>query len=121
MFSQLFALLGMVFVFAVGLILNAADATPTTFFHTIVTVNCFFVLFQSILLLVNFIPESPNSLLARNKQEQAKIVVGLFHKVKVIKEVVAQKQLEVDKELGNAPKNPTAAIDYAKISYVLAL
>ena len=56
MFSQLFALIGMVFVFAIGLILDAIEVTPTTFFHVIVTVNCFFVLLQSLLLLVDFIP-----------------------------------------------------------------
>ena len=88
MFSQLFALIGMVFAFAIGLILNAADATPTTFFHTIVTVNCFFVIMQSILLLVDFIPESPNSLIAKNEREQAKVVLGLFHELKVIKDVM---------------------------------
>ena len=55
-FSQLFALIGMVFAYAIGLILDAADADATTFFHTIVTVNLFFVLLQSLLLIIDYIP-----------------------------------------------------------------
>lgn len=41
-----------------------------------VGINSIFIILQSVLLLVNYVPESPNSLIAKNKNEEAREVIG---------------------------------------------
>jgi hypothetical protein len=47
---------GVVFSYGIGLILNAADVGPYAFYHTMVSLNAITIIIQSILLIVNFIP-----------------------------------------------------------------
>lgn len=45
----------------------------------IVTANSLPIVILIILVLIKFIPESPHSLILKNRHEEAKKVIGLFH------------------------------------------
>jgi len=45
----------------------------------IVTANSLPIVMLIILILMRFIPESPNSLISKNRHEDAKKVIGIFH------------------------------------------
>jgi MFS family permease len=68
-FTQLLVVIALVVSYALGLIFTAVDVGPFTFFRLMVGINAIFIILQSILLLVNYVPESPNSLIAKNKNE----------------------------------------------------
>ena len=77
-FTQLFVVVALVVSYGIGLIFQATNVPDEVFYHLMVSINGFFVILQSILLLINYVPESPNSLISKNKYEQAKEVIGLF-------------------------------------------
>lgn len=43
-----------------------------------VTIPTFFLLAQLFALIFNYIPESPNSLIRKNRSEEAKEIIGMF-------------------------------------------
>jgi ABC-type dipeptide/oligopeptide/nickel transport system permease component len=67
----------------------------------IVTANSLPIVILIILVLIRFIPESPNSLILKNRNEEAKKVIGLFHQSNFIEEIYQHKL----KELTNIEKN----------------
>ena len=59
-------ILGLIFGYGLGLIFDAVNLAPFPFYRLMVGINGFFIVVQSVLLLAGFIPESPNSLLAKH-------------------------------------------------------
>jgi MFS transporter, SP family, sugar:H+ symporter len=94
-FTQLFVVVALVTSYGLGLILQALNASPFVFYRIMVSVNALLIIVQSILLLVGFIPESPNSLIRKNRTEEAKAVVALFTKPEFVDEAYDEKVLEV--------------------------
>jgi len=45
-----------------------------------VTLPSAFIIIQSLALIFNYVPESPNSLLAKNRKDEAREVIGMFVK-----------------------------------------
>jgi hypothetical protein len=78
--TSIFSVLGSAVTFALGLILNAANASPFVFYRVITLFDSLLIIFQSILLLASFIPESPASLIAKNKLDEARDVINQFYK-----------------------------------------
>lgn len=68
----------MIISFGVGLIMQKTNVQPVAFYHIMVSVNAILIVIQSLLLLVGYIPESPNSLIRRNKNEEAMRVIEEF-------------------------------------------
>lgn len=68
-FTQLMAVMGIISSYGIGLILNGANIGPNAFYHIMVSLPAAIIIVQSILFLINFIPESPNSLILKNKNE----------------------------------------------------
>ena len=68
----MFILIGIIYSFGFGLILDFGGLKDHSFFYIMSTVNVPFLVIQLIALLVDYIPESPNSLLANKKSEAAK-------------------------------------------------
>ena len=58
-----------------------------------VSVNALLLVLQSLLLLVGYIPESPNSLIRKNKNEEAMRVIEEFTVASHVEEVFKHKQL----------------------------
>jgi MFS family permease len=79
-FTQLMVVVALVFSYGLGLILSIAKIEPFLFYRIMVSTNGLFVIVQSVLLLINFIPESPNSLIMVNKHDEAKRVLAMFTK-----------------------------------------
>lgn len=77
-FTQLFVVLALVVSYALGLILLAAEAGPFVFYRIMVGFNIITLLTQTICLFIGFIPESPNSLISKNRFEEAREVIGMF-------------------------------------------
>jgi hypothetical protein len=46
----------LVFSYGIGLIFQATNVPDLIFYHMMVSINGFFVIFQSILLLINYVP-----------------------------------------------------------------
>ena len=68
-FTQLFVVLAVCIAYAMGIVMNAAHVSDYPFYRIMVGANAILIVLQSILLLVNYIPESPNSLIAKNKND----------------------------------------------------
>ena len=68
-FTQLFVIVALVFVFGMGLAFDSASLAAEDFYRLMVSMVGVFVIIQSVLLVLGFIPESPNSLLARGRRE----------------------------------------------------
>jgi hypothetical protein len=66
-FTQLYVAVGLVIAYGIGLILQVSNAGPDTFYHVMVSVIGVIQIFQTIMLLIDYVPESPNSLIARDK------------------------------------------------------
>ena len=64
--------------YALGVLLTAVDASPIVFVRVMQSYSTILLIFQVILLLVGFVPESPISLMKKNKLEEAKEVIGFF-------------------------------------------
>jgi MFS family permease len=77
-FTQLFVVIALVVSYGIGLILNALDAAPFVFYRIMVGLNAITIIVQSILLIINYVPESPNSLIAKNRIEEAREVIAQF-------------------------------------------
>ena len=77
-FTQLFVVIALVVSYGIGLIFQATNLDDFTFYRLMVALNGITLLIQTILLLGNYVPESPNSLIAKNKTEEAKKVIGMF-------------------------------------------
>lgn len=77
-FAQLHVMTGFVVAYALGLILQKTEASPIVFYRVMTLANAVIIIVQSILFLLNFVPESPNSLLRKGKRDQAKEIVALF-------------------------------------------
>lgn len=75
-FTQLFVVVGIIVSYGLGLILDAANANHFVFYRIMVAANAIMIVIQSVLLLIGYIPESPNSLLKKNKNEEAMKVIG---------------------------------------------
>ncbi len=96
--TQLFVLVGVVVSYALSLILSAANADPFVFYRVILLFNVLFILVQTALLLVGFIPESPNSLIKANRNEEAKQVIALFTLPPYVERAYREKSLEIESE-----------------------
>jgi hypothetical protein len=68
-FTQLFVVVAVVVSYGIGLIFQATGVDAVVYYHLMISIIGFFVILQSILLLVDFVPESPNSLIAKNRYE----------------------------------------------------
>lgn len=68
-FTQLFVVIALVLSYALGIIFTAIDLDAFVFFRLMVGINTIFIVLQSVLLLLNYVPESPNSLIASQKYE----------------------------------------------------
>lgn len=77
-FTQLFVVVALVVSYGIGLIFQATNVADYTFYRLMVGLNGITLLIQTVLLLSNYVPESPNSLIAKNKSEEAKKVIGMF-------------------------------------------
>jgi MFS family permease len=97
-FTQLFVVFAIVFTFALGAILEDVGASPFVFYRVMVSYNVVLILLQSVLLMTGFIPESPNSLISKNRNEQAKEVIALFTVPAYVGTAFRQKQMEVEAE-----------------------
>ena len=71
-FTQLFIVLGTLVNYIIGLILTKADVGPSSFCRIMQTYMAIPIVIQLFFLFVNFIPESPNSLIKKNKNEEAR-------------------------------------------------
>jgi hypothetical protein len=60
-----------------------------------VSLNSILIIIQSVLLLINYVPESPNSLIAKNKNEEAREVIGEFILPDFVEQTFKEKQLQV--------------------------
>lgn len=63
-----------------------------------VSANVVLIIAQSILLLVGYVPESPNSLIKKNRNEEAMQVIGMFTIPSHVEKTFKGKQLEVEYE-----------------------
>lgn len=66
-FTQLYVAVGLVIAYGIGLILVETNVGPDAFYHIMVSVIAVIQIFQSIMFLIDYVPESPNSLLAKGK------------------------------------------------------
>ena len=71
-FTQLSIIAGIIVSYALGLLLTKIDAAPFVFYRVMVTANSITIMLQSALLLVDYIPESPCSLIRFDQNEKAK-------------------------------------------------
>ena len=53
------------------------------------------IIIQLFLLFFNFVPESPNSLIKKNKNEEAKEVIAMFTLPSFVEDALKQKRMEV--------------------------
>lgn len=67
--TQLFVVIALVISYGIGLILNASAVDHYTFYRLMVGLNAIPIIIQSILLIVGYIPESPNSLILKNRND----------------------------------------------------
>ena len=65
-FTQLFVVIALIFSYGLGLILSAAGVGDFPFYRVMVSMNLVTLVIQTVCLLT-WIPESPNSLIAKNK------------------------------------------------------
>ena len=77
-FTQIFVVLALVVNYAIGTVLTKSNTAPFTFFRIMISYDSVLILVQTVLLLVNYIPESPNYLLKKNKNDQAREVIAMF-------------------------------------------
>ena len=121
-FTQLFILVGIVYSFAFGLGLDFGGLRDHTFYRVMSSMNVPFLVAQLVCLLVNYIPESPNSLIANEEVEGAKEVIGMFNVPKLVNEVYEHKLHEVNVELEKEKKDDEeqATISYPCRSYFVA-
>ena len=66
-FTQLFVVVAVVISYGIGLVFETTGVDRAVFYHLMVSIIGFFVIFQSVMLIINFVPESPNSLIAKNR------------------------------------------------------
>ena len=71
-FTQLFLAFAMLVDYALGVLLTALDADPYVFCRIMQSYSGILLLFQIIFILIGFIPESPYSLIKKNRKEKAK-------------------------------------------------
>ena len=64
--------------YAVALIMESADVSAEVFCRVQLSWGGIFSVVLVILLLIDFIPESPKSLIRKNKNDQARDVIALF-------------------------------------------
>ena len=74
----MFVVFGILLTFSVGLLLSKINTAPFIFCRIMLSYDSLLIIVQSILLLTNFIPESPSSLIRLNKNEESKKVIALF-------------------------------------------
>lgn len=68
-FTQLFVVIGTLVNYVLGLILTKSDISPSSFCRILQTYIGIPIVIQLFFLFVNYIPESPNSLIRKNKNE----------------------------------------------------
>jgi MFS family permease len=86
-FTQLSIITGIIVSYALGLLLSKINAAPFVFYRVMVTSNSVTIIMQSILLLVDYIPESPCSLIRQNQNDRAKEVIAQFTVEKEVENV----------------------------------
>jgi MFS family permease len=96
--TQVFVVTGFVTAYALGLILQTTNASPFVFYRVMVSANALLIIIQSVLLIANFIPESPCSLIRRNRGYQAKEIIALFTKEEFVETAYEEKRAEVRAE-----------------------
>ena len=121
-FTQLFILVGIVYSFAFGLGLDFGGLRDHTFYRVMSSMNIPFLVAQLVCLLVGYIPESPNSLIANEEAEAAKEVIGMFTTPELVKEVYEHKVHEVNVELEKEKyeDEEQATINYPCRAYFVA-
>jgi MFS family permease len=77
-FAQLFVVFGVIISYGIGLIMQKTNVNAFVFYRIMVSINAVLIIAQSILLLVGYIPESPNSLIRKNRNEEAMQVIAMF-------------------------------------------
>ena len=64
--TNIMIIIGIIFSYGIGLAMKD-NANNEAFYRIMVTMPAFFIIVQSLALILNFIPESPNSLIKKNK------------------------------------------------------
>lgn len=77
-FAQLFVVFGIIISYGIGLIMQKTNVSAFVFYRIMVSINAVLIVGQSILLLVGYVPESPNSLIKKNRNEDAMQVIAMF-------------------------------------------
>ena len=95
-FTQLIVVFAIIISYGLGLILQKTNVEPFVFYRIMVSINAVMIVAQSLLLLVGYVPESPNSLIRKNKNEEAKEVIALFTVTSHVEKAFQHKQLEVE-------------------------
>ena len=77
-FTQLAIVFGTIITYAIGLILTKVNVSPMTFCRVMQSYVAVLLVLQLILVFIDYVPESPNSLIRKNKNEKAKEVIAMF-------------------------------------------
>ena len=96
--TQLAAIFGCVVTYAVAVIMDHVGVDPNVFCRVQLSWGGVFNVILIICLLVNFIPESPKSLIRKNKNDQARDVIALFIVPEHVENIYQQKLSEVQAE-----------------------
>jgi hypothetical protein len=91
--------IALVVSYGIGLIFQATNVPDYLFYRLMVGLNAITLALQTVLLLANYVPESPNSLIAKNKTDEAKKVIGMFTLPEFVEQVYKEKALEVEGEM----------------------
>lgn len=83
-FTQLFVVIGLVVSYGMGLILSKINADPFLYYRVMLSFNGITTIIQSVLMLVDYIPESPYSLIKDGQNDKAKETIGQFIKQKYV-------------------------------------
>lgn len=95
-FTQLAHIFGVVICYLLGMIFDLTNAENTIFFWRFMfSCTTVFIIFQTIFIMVHYVPESPNSLIEKESIEKAKEVLALFNNPNPdkIDELVQEKRL----------------------------
>ena len=95
-FTQIFVALALVVNYGIGIILKKMEVSSFVFYRIMVSYDALLIILQSFLLIVDYIPESPNYLIKIKKNNQAKETIALYTVPSHVDKTFEHKLGEVD-------------------------
>ena len=98
-FTQIYVIVGIVVSYTLGLIFYLTDAESQLVWRFMFCFPAFTILMQSLLLMFDFIPESPVSLLNQNKEWEARKILEMFNEDDYFESALAEAKHSLKHEL----------------------